>query len=61
MPEYKIRYPHDQRKQWAYENACDCISWGLGMTAWKYYGLSIEQRYIVWWRAAQDVGNLNMI
>ena len=29
MPEYKLRYPHDQRKQWAYENACDCILWGF--------------------------------
>ena len=36
MPEYKIRYPHDQRKQWAYENACDCISWGV-----RYDGLEI--------------------
>lgn len=61
MPEYKLRYPHDQRKQWAYENACDCIMLGLGMPAWKSCGLSLSQRYKVWWRAAQDVGNLNMI
>lgn len=61
MPEYKLRYPHDQRKQGAYENACDCIMYGLGMTAWKFYGLNTGQRYKVWWKAAQDVGNLSMI
>lgn len=61
MPEYKLRYPCDQQKQQAYENACDCIMWGLGMTAWKSCGLSLSQRYKVWWKAAQDVGNLEMI
>ena len=61
MPEYKLRYPCDQQKQQAYEDACDCISSGVGMTAWKSCGLSLSQRYKVWWRAAQDVGNLEMV
>lgn len=61
MPEYRLRYPDDQQKQQAYENACDCIVWGLGITAWKSCGLSLSQRYKVWWKAAQDVGNLEMV
>ena len=61
MMEYKVRYPKSARKQWAYENACDCIMLGLGMPAWKSCGLSVTQRYKVWWRAAQDVGNLSMV
>lgn len=61
MSEYKLRYPENDLKQDAYENACDCITCGLGMTAWKSCGLSLSQRYKVWWRAAQDVGNLSMI
>lgn len=61
MSEYKLRYPKSIRKQWAYENACDCIMLGLGMPAWKSCGLSVTQRYKVWWRAAQDVGNLSMV
>ena len=61
MPEYRLRYPHDDRKQWAYENACDCIIYGLGMSAWKCYGINMYQRHIIWWRAAQDVGNLSMV
>ena len=61
MPEYTIRYPDNDRKQSAYENACDCIMYGLGITAWKSCGLSKGQRYKVWWKAAQDVGNLSMV
>lgn len=61
MEEYPIRYPRDMRKQWAYENACDCILWGLGLPAWKSCGLDKIQRRIVWSRACKDVGKLNMI
>ena len=57
---YKRRYA-DQAEQNAYENACDCIILGLGMPAWKSCGLSVRQRYKVWWRAAQDVRNLSMV
>lgn len=61
MPEYKIRYPHDDRKQWAYENACDCIIFGIGMVGWKSCGLDFIQRKLIWSAACRDVGNLNMV
>ena len=61
MSEYKLRYPKDQRKQWAYENACDCIIFGIGMSAWKSCGLDGLQRRIIWNAACIDVGNLEMV
>lgn len=61
MPEYKLRYPKDLRKQWAYENACDCILLGIGSGHWKSCGLDRIQKAIVWNRACKDVGNLGMV
>lgn len=61
MPEYTIRYPDNDRKQSAYENACDCILSGIGIAAWYSCGLDKTQRTIVWGRACRDVGQLEMI
>lgn len=61
MMEYKLRYPKNLRKQWAYENACDCIIFGIGMTGWKSCGLDPIQRKLVWSAACKDVGNLEMV
>ena len=54
--EYLLRYPKDKRKQDAYENACDCIKWGIGSEEWHYCGLLKYDKIHVWNMAIRDMG-----
>ena len=51
---YYERYD-DLRLQTAYENACDCLYFGMGSGAWHDCGISKEQRKEVWKVAFWDM------
>ena len=51
--EYKTRYKRTD-KQNAYENACDCMRFGMSSADWNDCGLSIGERREVWRLAFWD-------
>lgn len=51
---YKNRYRDDQ-KQAAYMNACDCLCYGYGRSAWNACGLEGAQADEVWRQAFEDI------
>ena len=50
---YKIRYP-DSVRQNAYENACDCFVFGMGMDDWSDCGIGERDRLEIWVLAYWD-------
>ena len=53
---YCERYA-DRRLQCAYENACDCLYYGIGPGEWNDCGIAKEQRREVWAVAWYDMGD----
>lgn len=53
---YLQRY-EDQRLQNAYENACDCRYFGMGILDWVDCGVSKEQRKEIWAVSWYDMGD----
>ena len=53
---YVVRY-RDQRLQAAYENACDCLYYGMGTGYWNDCGIPAEKRKEVWAVAWYDMGD----
>lgn len=51
---YKKRFADDQ-KQFAYENACDCLYYGYGKRYWNNCGLSEHDAEKVWEKAYSDM------
>lgn len=51
-----IRY-EDQTIQNAYENACDCLIYGMGPNHWGDCGISPDMRKEVWAVAWYDMGD----
>ena len=47
----------DRRLQCAYENACDCLYYGMGSKDWLDCGITKEQRKEVWAVAWYDMGD----
>lgn len=54
---YKQRYPTDEQKQAAYENACDCLYYGYGRNYWNSCGLDEPTSQEVWKQAHEDMIN----
>lgn len=53
---YCKRY-EDQQSQAAYENACDCLYFGMGPKHWNDCGITKEKRREVWAVAWYDMGD----
>ena len=50
----KIRYS-DTKMQAAYENAYDCLYYGMGRSVWNNCGLDKEASMEVWQQAFYDI------
>lgn len=50
----KRRY-EDNRRQAAYENACDCLIYGYGKSYWNSLDLNDEEKKEVWHQAFEDI------
>ena len=55
MPEYKIRFPQDQRMQDIYEKACDCIFSGEYFYTARQI-VSTNRANAIWRIACYDMG-----
>ena len=53
---YVERYS-DPQLQAAYENACDCLYYGMGPSGWTDCGIPQEKRKEVWAVAWYDMGD----
>jgi len=53
---YNKRY-EDPQMQAAYENACDCLYFGMGSKCWNDCGIPQERRKEVWGVAWYDLGD----
>ena len=51
----KNRYQDDITLKVAYENACDCLYYGMGSKNWDSCGISESMKKIVWNQAFWDL------
>lgn len=54
--EYIRRY-ENQTEQNAYENACDCLYYGMGPNIWDDCGIQQDMRKEIWAVAWYDIGD----
>lgn len=52
-----IRRYDNQLYQNSYENACDCLYYGMGSKAWEDCGVDAEKRREIWAVAWYDLGD----
>lgn len=57
MTANKNRYADNRQKRVAYENACDCLYFGMGSQDWCRNGLEKEDAAEVWATAFYDMSD----